>query len=91
MMKSLPMTSLEQLRARLHEQALDVIHLREALDLQMNRISHLYDHEGLTETRERCSSNESRQARLENYTISAAGTGIRGRSTVKTHPFSGRL
>jgi hypothetical protein len=32
----------QQLVARLHEQMLDVAHLRAALDVQMNRISHLY-------------------------------------------------
>jgi hypothetical protein len=46
MMTSLPMTALERLDARLHEQVLDVLHLRRALDVQMNRISQMYDHEG---------------------------------------------
>jgi hypothetical protein len=36
-----PMTTLEQLDARLHEQVLDVAHLRASLDIQMNRISHI--------------------------------------------------
>jgi hypothetical protein len=56
MMKSSSMTILEQIGARLHEQALDVTHLRTALDVQMNRISHMYDHHGLPQAREGCLS-----------------------------------
>ena len=47
-----------------------------ALDVQMNRISQMYDHEG-------------RAARIERYAIATAGTGIRGTSTVNTHPVPG--
>jgi hypothetical protein len=54
MMKSLPMTTLEQLDARLCEQVLDVTHLRAALDVQMNRISHMYEHHRLPQAREGC-------------------------------------
>jgi len=43
MLKSPPMTPLEQLDARLHEQTLDITHLRAALDVQMNRIFQMYD------------------------------------------------
>jgi hypothetical protein len=75
-MPSLPMRTLQQLDTRLHEQILDVAHLRGALDLQMNRISQMYDHEGYA-------------ARVERYAIATAGTGIRGRSTVKTQPVPG--
>jgi len=45
MMKSQPMTTLERLDTRLREQVLDVTHLRAALDVQMNRISEMYDHD----------------------------------------------
>src|SRR4029079_8894613 len=41
MMMSIPMRT-QQLDARLHEQILDVAHLRGALDVQMNRISQMY-------------------------------------------------
>ena len=70
------MTTLEQLDARLHEQILDVAHLRGALDVQMNRISQMYDHEGY-------------DARIENHAIATAGTGILGRSTVEPHRLPG--
>jgi hypothetical protein len=53
-MKSSSMTTLEQIGARLHEQALDVTHLRTALDVRMNRISHMYDDHGLPQAREGC-------------------------------------
>ena len=35
-------SALTELASRLHEQTLDVANLRTALDVQMNRISHLY-------------------------------------------------
>jgi len=58
------MTALERLDARLHEQIHDVAHLRGALDVQMNRISQLYDHEGYA-------------PRIEHSAIATAGTAIR--------------
>ena len=75
---SIPMRTLQQLDARLHEQILDVAHLRGALDVQMNRISQMYDPQGDA-------------ARIEHYASMTAGTGIRGRSTVNTHPLSERF
>ena len=78
MMTSSPMTTLRQLDTRLHEQILDVAHLRGALDVQMNRISQMYDPQGDA-------------ARIEHYASMTAGTGIRGRSTVNTHPLSERF
>ena len=76
MMTSRPMRTLRQLDTRLHEQILDVAHLRGALDIQMNRISQMYDHQGDAAT-------------IEHYARATAGTGIRGRSTVNTHPLPG--
>ena len=76
MMTPRPMRTLQQLDTRLHEQILDVAHLRGALDVQMNRISQMYDHQGDA-------------ARVEHYASTTAGTGIRGRSTVNTHPLPG--
>jgi hypothetical protein len=67
------MRTLQQLDTRLHEQILDVAHLRGALDIQLNRISQMYDHQGDA-------------ARLEHCASATAGTGIRGRSTVNAHP-----
>ena len=70
------MSTVQQLDTRLHEQILDVAHLRAALAVQTTRISQMYDTEGSA-------------ARIDNYTIATAATGIRGRSTVKTHPVPG--
>jgi len=70
MMTSRSMNALQQLDARLHEQILDVAHLRGALDIQMNRISRMYDH-------------EPSAARIKNYAVATGGHEIRGRSTVK--------
>ena len=78
MMTSRPMRTLRQLDTRLHEQILDVAHLRGALDVQMNRISQMYDH-------------QSDAARIEHYAIATVATGIRARSTVNTHPVPGRF
>ena len=44
MPKSLQMTTLEHLAARLREQTVDVANLRMALDIQLNRISNMYVH-----------------------------------------------
>jgi hypothetical protein len=44
----------------------------------MNRISQMYDHQGDA-------------ARIEHYASETAGTGIRGRSTVNTHPLPERF
>jgi hypothetical protein len=41
MTKSLPMTTLQQLDARLHEQVLEVAALRLALDIQRLRVAHM--------------------------------------------------
>jgi hypothetical protein len=41
MTKSLPMTTLQQLDTRLHEQVLEVAALRLALDIQRMRIAHM--------------------------------------------------
>ena len=42
MTKSLQMTALEHLAARLREQTVDVANLRMALDIQLNRISNMH-------------------------------------------------
>jgi hypothetical protein len=47
MTKSRAMTTLEQLDVRLHEHVRDVVNLRTALDIQMNRISHIYAEPGV--------------------------------------------
>jgi hypothetical protein len=47
MTMSLAMTTLEQLDVRLHEHARVVLNLRTALDIQMNRISHMYAEPGV--------------------------------------------
>ena len=42
MSKSLQMSTLQQLAARLREQTVDVANLRAALDIQLNRISNMH-------------------------------------------------
>jgi hypothetical protein len=73
MMKSLPMTTLQQLETRLHEQTLDVTHLRAALDLQMNRISHMYDHDALWHAGERCQFQRPRMRGTSAVASAAVG------------------
>ena len=46
MMKSPPVTPLQRLDARLHEQVRDVINLQTALDIQTSRISRMYSENG---------------------------------------------
>jgi hypothetical protein len=47
MAKSLTMTTLEQLDVRLREHTRDVVNLRTALDIQMNRIYQMYVEPGV--------------------------------------------